>query len=247
MKDKKRIAIPIVILLLAGGVVWWLLRPRPFFYAGTIEATEIILSSRVASVLATAEVKEGEEVKAGQTLLVFSGEDLKLAAALAEKEYQRGRRLLSNGTLTQAVLDQLQFKRDQAALMVDWCTVKAPQAGTILHTYREPGELVAPGMQLLTLGDLSEVWAYIYVEQPMLSDLSLGQAVKGILPEMPGKSWTGKIALIRDQAEFTPKNVQTRSERSRLVYGVKIVFENADRVLKPGMTIEVRLPDANRK
>jgi len=67
--------------------------------------------------------------------------------------------------------------------------------------------------------------------------------VEGLLPEMPGKRFPGRIALLRDEAEFTPKNVQTRSERTRLVYGVKLVFPNPDGILKPGMTIEVKWPD----
>ena len=65
--------------------------------------------------------------------------------------------------------------------------------------------------------------------------------MKASLPEMPGKSFTGRIAHIRDQAEFTPKNVQTRDERARRVFGVKVALDNASGVLKPGMPIEVDL------
>ena len=67
-------------------------------------------------------------------------------------------------------------------------------------------------------------------------------AVTGILPEVRGRVLKGTVARIREEAEFTPKNVQTREERTRLVYGVKIAFPNPDGLLKPGMTIEVRLP-----
>ena len=126
--------------------------------------------------------------------------------------------------------------------MVDWCTVQAPLAATVLHSYPEAGEMVAPGTPLFVLGDLSEVWAFIYVEQPMLARLASIRPWRD-LPEMPGRSFAGKITLIRDEAEFTPKNVQTRDERSRLVYGVKIIFPNPDRILKPGMTIEVKLQE----
>ena len=97
-------------------------------------------------------------------------------------------------------------------------------------------------MKLVTVADLSEVWAMVYVPQPLLAKLSPGQSVEAILPELPGRTLQGKIARIREQAEFTPKNVQTRQERTRLVFGVKIVFPNPERILKPGMTVEVRLP-----
>ena len=63
------------------------------------------------------------------------------------------------------------------------------------------------------------------------------------LPELGMKRFEGKSTHIRDEAEFTPKNVQTRDERARLVYAVKVSFPNTDRALKPGMTIEVRLPE----
>jgi HlyD family secretion protein len=239
---KKRIPIVVAVLLLgAGGLVWWLVRPKPFLYAGTLEATEITLSARVTSVIEATNVQEGDAVTAGQTLMTLTGEDLKLAADLAEKEYRRGQQLFRTGSMNQAALDQLRFKRDQGALFVSWCTVKAPAAAVVLHRYREAGEMVAPGMTLLMLGDLSKVWAFIYVEQPLLARLALHQTVEGFLPEMPGRTFSGRIELIRDEAEFTPKNVQTRDERTRLVYGVKVVFPNPDKILKPGMTIEVQL------
>ncbi len=243
MKDKKKIIIPVILVLAAAAVVWWLVRPKPFYYAGTIEATEVTLSARVASVIASLPVQEGDPVLAGQTLMTLAGEDLRLAADLAEKEFRRGQKLLANGSITQAAFDQMKFKRDQASLMLSWCTIDSPVTGTVLNRYREPGEMVAPGTTLFTLADLSEVWAYIYVEQPRLAALTLGQIVEGSLPEMPDRAFMGKIVFLRPEAEFTPKNVQTRSERTRLVYGVKISFPNPDKILKPGMTIEVRLPE----
>jgi HlyD family secretion protein len=67
--------------------------------------------------------------------------------------------------------------------------------------------------------------------------------LNGHLPEMGDRLFIGKILKINDEAEFTPKNVQTRSERERLVFGVKVSFlgVNEDEILKPGMTIEIEL------
>jgi HlyD family secretion protein len=240
---KRLIPVLLVVILGGGGLVWWFLRPQPFFYAGTLEATEVTLSARVSSVIGGIQVKEGETVKSGQTLMTLTGEDLKLAADIAEKDFRRGQTLFQSGSITQATFDQYKFKRDQSKLMVDWCTVAAPLDSTVLHSYREVGEMVAPGTPLFVLGDLAEIYAFVYVEQPLLARLSLNQEVESFLPEMPGKTFAGKITLIRDEAEFTPKNVQTRDERSRLVYGVKIVFANAEKILKPGMTVEVKLPE----
>jgi HlyD family secretion protein len=240
---RKRIPIVIVLLLVAGGLIWWFLRPQAFRYAGTVEATEVDVSPGVAAQITAYEVREGDAVQAGQVLVKLDGPDLRLNARLAEADYQRGAQLLRDGSITPAVFDRLKTQRDLTAQQVSWLTITAPCAGVILNKYHEPGEWARPGVNLLTLGDLSEVWAYVYVEQPMLARLSLGRQVAGILPEMPGRRFPGKIVLIRDQAEFTPKNVQTRDERTRLVYGVKLVFPNPDKVLKPGMTVEVELPE----
>jgi HlyD family secretion protein len=93
----------------------------------------------------------------------------------------------------------------------------------------------------MAMGDLAnDVWAYVYVDQPLLVQLSLGQEVTGILPELNDKPIPGKIIHIKGEAEFTPKNVQTRKERTRLVYGIKVKFDNTEMLLKPGMPIEVR-------
>lgn len=229
-------------VVLALGAALWHFLGREFLYAGTVEVTEVDISARVSSVIERIGVREGEQVDAGQSLLKLACEDIRLAADLAESNYERARRLAKGGSLSQADFDRAKFQREDAALRRAWCDVRAPGKGVVLSIYREAGELVGPGTKLMTIGDLSEAWAYIYVAQPLLAKLKLGQEVEGLLPEMPERIFKGRIAHIRDEAEFTPRNVQTRDERSRLVYGIKTAFPNPDGVLKPGMTIEVRLP-----
>jgi HlyD family secretion protein len=93
------------------------------------------------------------------------------------------------------------------------------------------------------LADLREMWVTMYVPQPVLHKLSYSMKLTGLIPEAGNKEIEGVITHINDEAEFTPKNVQTRQERSRLVYGVKVTFQNKDNILKPGMTVEVKIPD----
>ncbi|MFA6318036.1 MAG: efflux RND transporter periplasmic adaptor subunit [Elusimicrobiota bacterium] len=239
MKTKKIIA---VLALLAGGALAWaLMRDKEFLYAGTVEATEVDLSSRLSSTIASFPAREGRPVRKGETLVRLSCDDVRLAAGIADRDFKRAQRL-RDGAMTEEAFDRLRYKRDDAALRLDWCEIKAPLDAVVLSVYHEAEEAVAPGTKLLTLADLGEVWAMVYVPQPVLARLSLGLEVQGLLPEMKGRTFTGRISHIRDEAEFTPKNVQTREERTRLVYGVKVSFPNPDRVLKPGMTIEVDLP-----
>jgi HlyD family secretion protein len=141
-------------------------------------------------------------------------------------------------------MDQVKNRKDESDVRLSWCRVLSPLDGTVLSRYHEPGEWVNPGVKLLTLANIKDIWAIIYVPQPAVSRLRPGDKLTGTLPELGMKSFQGTILKINDEAEFTPKNVQTRAERERLVFGVKVSFlgSNETEILKPGMTIEVALP-----
>ena len=239
-KDKRLLAIPL--LLAAGFVAWNWIKARDFRYAGNVEATEVSLSPRISSTISTVTVREGDPVRQGQVLVELGCEDLKLASDIAGRDFARAERLFKDGAIPFESYDRAHNRRDDAALKVAWCRIESPIAGTVLARLREPGEWASPGVKLLTLADLGGVYAFIYVPQTELQRLSVGQAVEAFLPEAGGVARRATIAFVRPQAEFTPKNVQTRAERTRLVYGVKLALDNADGVLKPGMPVEVRLP-----
>ena len=236
--------IPLAVILVIGSVIFLKVKSgRDFRYSGTIEATEIDLSSRISGVIGSYGAKEGELVKKGSVIASLDCEDLRLAADIAGEDFRRGEELYKSGSFSKENYDRLKYKRDDSALRVRWCAVKAPVSGRLLYSYREAGELAAPGTKLATVADLAEVWAYIYVPHDMLATIKTGMAVKGFLPEAGGREFGGRISVIYSEAEFTPKNVQTRKERTRLVFAVKVSFPNPDETLKPGMTIEVKLPE----
>ena len=237
--------IPVVLALaLIGAIVAWRIVTRPGFrYAGTVEATEVDLSPRLASTIAEIPIVEGQNVKAGDLIVRLSGEDYKIAAEQAESDFVRAKRLLASGSMTQEAFDNTRFRWEDAKLHVDWLRVTSPINGVVLDKYHEVGEQVSPQTKLVKLADLSDIWATIYVPQTMLARLKLGMPVQASLPELQGKTMEGRIKHIREEAEFTPRNVQTREERARLVYAVKVALPNDDRILKPGMTVEVHLPE----
>ena len=236
--------IPVLILLaIAGGIFFKVRSGNNFRYSGTVEATEVDLAARISGVIDFYGAREGEPVKKGQAVAALDCADLKLAAGIAREDFKRAEELYKGGSVSKENYDRLKYKRDDSALKVDWCSIKSPVDGRMLYSYREAGELVAPGTKLATVADLSEVWAYIYVPHDMLARLKTGMEVKGFLPEAGDKSFAGRISVIYSEAEFTPKNVQTRKERTRLVFAVKISFPNQDETLKPGMTVEVQLPE----
>lgn len=231
--------IPVIII----GVIIYLIfiRKTDFLYTGTIEATKIDISSRVSSVISSFPAKEGHKIKKNEILVQMSCEDYKLNNNLAKQNFERSEKLFRTGSLSQENFDNSKNKKDDASLKMDWCSIIALKDATVLNTYREEGEYVTPGTKLLTLVNLSEVWTIIYVPQPLLAKMSTGMKVTGFLPELKMQSFEGKISYISDAAEFTPKNVQTREERTRLVFGVKIIFPNTSEILKPGMSLEVKL------
>ena len=240
MKDKKKLLIPA--LLLIGLVVWRVMSRGEFRYAGTVEATDVSLSPRISSTISTVTVQEGDVVVPGQTLVEFGCEDLRLAADLAARDFSRSERLYKEGSTPFETYDRDRNRRDATALSVSWCAIASPIHGTVLARLHEPGEWASPGVNLLTLADLDSVYAYIYVPQTVLYTLKPGQELAAFLPEAGDKPRRARVAFIRPEAEFTPKNVQTREERTRLVFGVKVSLDNADQALKPGMPVEVKLP-----
>lgn len=240
----KKIIIPVVVLAaLAAWFFWQSGAGRNFRYSGTIEATEIDLSARVPGVIESYGAKEGEPVKKDQDVAVLDCADLKLAARIAAEDFKRAEELYRGGSSSKENYDRLKYKRDDSALKVEWCSIKSPVSGKLLYAYREKGELVAPGTKLATVADLSEVWAYIYVPHDILARIKTGMEVAGYLPEEGDREFPGRISVIYPDAEFTPKNVQTRKERTRLVFAVKVSFPNPGGELKPGMTLEVKLPE----
>jgi HlyD family secretion protein len=242
MNQKKKLILIASILIIAI-IVGLIIIHKPFYYAGTVEATQIDLSARVQSTIAEIPVTEGMEIKTGDLLMQLSCEDIKIAFAQAEKDFQRAAKLYDQGSLPQETYEHIRFKYEDNKIKLDWCTIKSPIDGTVLQRYREPGELISPGTHLFTLANLNRVYTYIYVEGAIISRLKLGDKIEATIPEMGMKKIDGHIERINDEAEFTPKNVQTREERTRLVYGVKIYFSNESRLLKPGMTVEVKIRD----
>ncbi len=210
-------------------------------YVGTIEVTEVDIAPRVASQVGERLVEEGDDVKEGQVLYTLTCENYLVDFEKARLDYERAKKLLATGNMPPEQYDTFKRNYENNKLNVEWCTVKAPMDGTILTKFHEAGDWVNIGTKLMAMGDLkNDVWAYVYVDQPLLVQLKIGQDVTGILPELNNKPIPGKIIHTKDEAEFTPKNVQTRKERTRLVYGVKIKFDNSEMLLKPGMPIEVR-------
>jgi HlyD family secretion protein len=117
--------------------------------------------------------------------------------------------------------------------------VKSPLDGVVTEKVAEAGEILQAGAPLVVVTDLKSPWLTVYVAGPDLGRIRLGQEAEVVTDD--GQSRKGKVTFIASQAEFTPKNVQTRDERVKLVYKVKVGLDNGDGLFKPGMPAEARL------
>jgi HlyD family secretion protein len=117
----------------------------------------------------------------------------------------------------------------------------SPVAGIVTAKLADAGEVIAPRAPVVVVTDLDHAWANVYVDEPIVPRLKLGQKVAVVTDA--GQRLDGAITFISPKAEFTPRNVQTAAERSRLVYRIKVTTDNKEGVLKPGMPVEVELPE----
>lgn len=111
----------------------------------------------------------------------------------------------------------------------------APADGTILSRPVEVGDVVGPGAAVFVMVDMNRLYVKVYVPEPDIPKLRLGDRVDVSVDAFPGRRFAARVSKISEQAEFTPKNVETVEERLKLVFGVELTFTNPDGLLKPGM------------
>ncbi len=241
--------------------------------SGTIEVTEVDISGKISGRIEQINVEEGAGVKTGQLLAVLAHDELKaqqesadqqaqqlkLVAGNAGENYKRAKDLYRAGGYSKQA-----FERDETLFQVtshqyesavqnlkqikaqaDNAFLYSPIDGVVLQRNAEAGEVASPGMSLLTIGDLSKPWLKIYIPEYKIGKVKLGASARVMIDTFPGKEMQGTVTYISSKAEFTPKNVQTKEDRVRLVYAVKIALDNKDGTFKPGMPADAVINVSN--
>jgi HlyD family secretion protein len=231
--------------------------------SGNIEATEVRLSFQVPGKISELLVDEGYAVKKGQTVARLDKEEFIQArdnaqAALEkaqanykwlETEYQRAESLLKTGATTtqhrdnaknqleigEAELKLLTASFEIAKINLSYTDLNSPVDSFVLVKSAEAGEVVQPGSTIFTVADLNDIWLTAYIVETDLGKVKLNQQVSIKTDTYPGKEYEGRVSFISQQAEFTPKQIQTPEERVKLVYRIKIDVTNTNQELKPGM------------
>ncbi|MCB0213426.1 MAG: efflux RND transporter periplasmic adaptor subunit [Anaerolineae bacterium] len=143
--------------------------------------------------------------------------------------------------LAQSQVAQTQADLDALSVLRDKLTLTAPMTGWVVKKIANAGEVAVPRSSLLTVANLNDLTLTVYVPEPDVGLVSLGQQVNVYVDSFPGEAFTGIVTTISDQAEFTPKNVQTKEERANTVFAVKIKLQNKGLHLKPGMPADAAI------
>ena len=180
---------------------------------------------------------------------------LKLQYEIAQSRLAEGESVLklAQGNLTRidavkqdievaaAQINAVNASLNQAEIQLNYTQLKAPMNGVITSRNIEPGETVTPGREVITLADLSRVDLKIFVDETEIGKVKQGQQVDVKVDTFPDKTYTGYVSFVSPEGEFTPKIIQTKKERVKLVYLVKVSIDNPDLELKAGMPADAWL------
>ncbi len=289
--------------------------------SGTIESTNVTISAKNAGEIKSIIAAEGEQVNAGDTILLIDhevldfqleqaaaseqiseaqlklmlkgarSEDIKQAEEmmkqteinfnLAKSDFERYAKLWDSKSITRKQyeditaryqvaiaqfssakenymkvrkifrveeIDQAKANLRKAAASVNLLKkqikdsyIISPINGFVVKKFVEVGEMVAPMSSLVKIANLASVNLIIYVSEVELGRIKLGQKAEITMDTYPDKKYEGKVTYISPEAEFTPKNIQTKDERTKLVFAVKIEIVNKDFDLKPGMPADAEI------
>ena len=140
-----------------------------------------------------------------------------------------------------AQINSINASLNQASIQLDYTQLKSPANGVVTGRNVEPGETVNPGKEVITISDLSRVDLKIFVDETEIGKVRPGQKVDVKVDTFPGKIYTGYVSFVSPEGEFTPKIIQTKKERVKLVYLVKVSITNPNFELKSGMPADAWL------
>jgi HlyD family secretion protein len=233
------------------------------YASGTIEAVEIEVASKVQGRVNSFAVDEGDVVKKGDIIASLESEELsasldqakaiemtaKVKLDNSKKTYDRGTKLKKKRMISDQEYDTMKSAYDSAnadysrsiasrrlaEIAYNEATIRAPISGTILTKVADPGDLMAPFATVVTMADLTTLDLMLYVPETKFGKVMLKDYVYIIVDSYAGETFTGRVSNISNKAEFTPKNIQTKEERTTQVFGIKVKIPNSEDKLKPGM------------
>ena len=231
--------------------------------SGNIEATDVRLSFRVGGKIVELLTDEGRVIGKGDLVARLDPDELtkirdeaeanltatKYEYERARDDYIRAENLFAAGSIPEQKRDAARTKAESLAARVEaleaslaladtrlgFVELRSPLNGFVLVKSAEAGEVVAPGSPVFTTADIRNIWLTAYIDETFLGKVKLGQEAYVKTDSYSDKEYPGYLSFIAQEAEFTPKHIQTTEERVKLVYRIKIKLDNSSLDLKPGM------------
>lgn len=231
--------------------------------SGNIEGNEVRISFRIDGQIEELLSDEGMPLKVGDIVARLKKDELSKIKAEAEAalrlaefqykldydDYLRAENLLKAGAISaqsrdaaktkadtdKANIEQLRANLELANTKLGWADLASPLNGYVLVKSALQGEVVQAGAPVFTAVDLNDVWVTAYINERDLGKVKLNQKAEVKTDSYAGKKYNGWVSFISDQAEFTPKYIQTTEERVKYVYRIKVRVDNSSLDLKPGM------------
>lgn len=236
--------------------------------SGRIEGREYHASSKISGRVDEIYVEEGQEVSAGEKIALIYSPQLNAMIAqanaysrkaeanfkLAQMEYERYSRLLAENAVPRSEFDQVENKYmlakeesiaakkelDKLDADLDDTKISAPAGGRVVSKIVQVGEVIAAGSPLVTIVNMSDLYLKVFLPTDQVGKIVINSEARIFPDSFPDEAFDAFVDKVSDRAEFTPKNVETKSQRAKLVFEVKLkIKENTNYRLKPGMPAEV--------
>lgn len=248
----------LLVLALALGGVWWLTersraeRAVVLGGSGIVEATEVDVGTEQPGRIAAMWVREGQGVRRGQILAVMDTAILRQQVRVAEAGVRAALANLNAAAddgddaevrIARAQLDQARAQLAIARAQLAEATVRSPLAGVVLDVALKRGEIASAGQTLLRLADLTRLKLVVFVPEPLIGRVKVGSTAAVSVDAFPGRSFEATVTEVAEQAEFTPTSVQTKEQRTKLVYAVTLRLADPEHLLRPGMPADALIEE----
>lgn len=232
-------------------------------YSGIFTEENYILKAEVGGKIQAFPYVEGAAIKKGDTLVVIDNKEIKLTIESLEyqvknlqiqlknleKDLKESEKLYEGSAISEWQFEKVQTSRDMVYMQLKSAGANleakkenlkkfyiiSPVNGYISSKYLKTGESVFPGTPIVEILDTSLMYLNVYLPEDQLPRISINQPVKIKVDAFPEESFIGRVSFISKEAEFTPKNIQTKEDRTLLVYRVKITVDNPKGKIKSGI------------
>ncbi len=232
-------------------------------YSGIFTEESYLLKAEVGGKLNVFNFEEGGKVNKGDTLAIIDNKEikfviesvkyqvknLKIQLKNLDDDLKKSEELFKGSAISEMEFERVKRNRDMVHMELKSASASleakkenlkkfyiiSPVNGYISLKYLRTGETVLPGTPVVEILDPSLIYLNIYVPEDELPKISIDQSVKIGIDAFSGESFNGKVSFIAGKAEFTPKNIQTKEDRTLLVYRVKIIVDNPEGKIKSGI------------